>query len=87
MFALEVRHRYLHVLGVTATSGRALDHQQARNLVMNLDERTASFLFLIRDRPGEFTASFDAVLADDGITVVKIPPRCPRANCFAERLV
>jgi hypothetical protein len=34
-----------------------------------------------------FTASFDAVLADVGIQVVKIPPRCPRANAIAERWI
>jgi transposase InsO family protein len=43
--------------------------------------------FLVRDRAGQFTASFDAVLADAGIEAVRIPPRSPRSNCYAEWFV
>jgi putative transposase len=87
VFALEVGDRSQHVLGVTVHPAGPRTTQQARNLVMNLGERTATFRFLVRDRAGQFAASFDTVSADAGIEVVKIPPRCLRANCFAERFV
>jgi len=86
-FVIEVSARHVHVLGVTANPDGAWTVQQARNLLMDLGERAAGFRFLVRDRAGQFTGVFDAVLAAAGIEVVKIPPQSPLANAYAERWV
>ncbi|MFE2185470.1 integrase core domain-containing protein [Streptomyces sp. NPDC059455] len=54
---------------------------------MELGDRASEFTVLVWDRAGQFTDAFDAVLAGAGLTVVKIPPRSPRANAYAERFV
>jgi putative transposase len=87
LFVLEVPSRSVHLLGATTNPDSRWTTQQVRNLVMDLGDRVTQFRFLVRDRAGQLTASFDAVLADVGIHVVRIPPRCPRATCFAERFV
>ena len=54
---------------------------------MDLGARATSVKFLIRDRAGQFTGSFDAVFTADGITILASPPQAPRANAICERII
>jgi putative transposase len=87
LFAIELATREVRLCGVTANPDSAWVSQQARNLVMRLDDEGAEIRFLIRDRDSKFTRDFDEVFRLEGIRVIKAPVRAPRARAHAERWV
>ena len=82
---IEHATRRIRILGVTLHPTREWTAQQARNLIMDFGEQADQVKFMIRDRGSNFTAAFDAVLADAGIRTMLCNVRTPRMNAIAER--
>ena len=88
LFVMEVRYSHVHILGITANPDGPWTTQQIRNLLMDLSDRAGDFRFLVRDRAGQFAASFDAVaLTRHRHRSGEDPTGSPRANAYAERFV
>jgi len=86
-FTVEHATRRVPILGVTAhPTGRWLA-QQARNVMIDLQDAVGRVRSLIRDPDARFTPSFDAVFTCPDADVIKIPVRVPVANAICERFV
>ena len=84
---IEHATRRIRILGVALHPTGEWTAQQARNLIMDLGEQANRVKFMIRDRGSNFTAAFDAVLADAGIRTVLCNIRTPRMNAIVERWI
>ena len=87
LIVIEHGTRRAHLAGVTANPDGAWTTQAARNFLMDLGQLTASVKFLIRDRAGQFTDSFDAVFTAERIRILASPPQAPRANAVCEPMI
>jgi putative transposase len=61
--------------------------QQARNLLMDLEDAGMSVKFVLHDRDACFTAAFDAVFQAAGARVVRSAVQAPRMNSVMERWI
>jgi transposase len=80
LIVIEHSSRRAHLAGITANPDGGWTAQAARNFLMDLGARVTLVKFLIRDRAGQFTGSFDAVFTADGIRIFASPPQAPRAK-------
>jgi transposase InsO family protein len=87
LFFIELATRHVRLAGITTNPDGRWVTQQARNLLMQLDDDGAQPRFLIRDRDSKFTHEFDEVFRSEGIRVIKAPVRAPRARAHAERWI
>jgi hypothetical protein len=85
LVVMEVATRRVHLPGRDRASDAGVDHPGRPRRRHGLGERAGGLRFLVRDRDTKYAAGFDAVFATEGVRVVKIPPRTPRADCFIER--
>jgi putative transposase len=84
---ISIGSRRVEYLAITSKPNTAWMLQQARNLLMELDDRDQQARFLIHDRDAKFPRAFGALLESDRIKVIRTPMRAPNANAHMERWV
>jgi putative transposase len=87
LFFISLERRRIEFVACTPNPTGAWVAQQARNLLMTLDDRQQPLRFLIHDRDAKFSGGFDHVFRSEGIAVIRTPVRAPNANAHAERWV
>jgi transposase InsO family protein len=87
LFFIELATRRVHLAGITTNPDGPWVTQQARNLLMQLEDEGVQRRFLIRDRDSKFSRDFDEVFRSEGIRVIKAPARAPQARAHAERWI
>jgi putative transposase len=87
LFFVSIGTRRVEYVACTSKPDTAWMTQQARNLLMDLDDRGQRPRFLIRDRDTKFSRAFDSIFCSEGIEIVRTPIQAPNANAYAERWV
>ena len=87
IFFMDLSTRWVQIGGIASSANGLWMSQIARNLTDAVDGFFAGKRYLIHDRDPLYTREFLSILANTGIQSVKLPPRSPNLNAYAERFV
>jgi putative transposase len=84
---IEHSSRRVRILGATEHPVQSWVVQQARNLLMDLQEAGAQAKFVLHGQDASFTHAFDAVFRAAGARIVRSAVQAPRMNSVMERWI
>jgi putative transposase len=87
LFFIDIASRSVYVAGITPHPDNSWMTQIARNITDARDGFLRDKKYLLLDRDTKYSDAFRAILVRDGIQVIRLPPRSPNLNAFAERFV
>jgi putative transposase len=87
LFFIDLCTRKVEITGITSVANGLWMSQMGRKVTDVVDGIVNGKRYLIHDRDPLFTAEFLSLLADVDVQSVKLPPRSPNLNAYAERFV
>ena len=87
LFVISLRDRLVEIAGITRRPDESWMMQMARNLTDSEDGALRAKKYLIIDRDTKYTEQFRRMIRDEGTKVIRLPPRSPNLNAYAERFV
>ena len=87
LFVIQIGSRKVHIAGVTTNPNGEWMKQVARNLTMDTWGVLRGQRYLIHDRDTKFCKAFRSIIEAVGIKLIKLPPKSPNLNAYAERWV
>jgi transposase InsO family protein len=87
LFFIKLSSRRVHIAGITEYPHGTWMQQIGRNVTDTFDGFLSDVRYIILDRDPLYTDAFRNLLKQAGVNVVRLPPRSPNLNAYAERFV
>jgi putative transposase len=87
LFVISLADRVVDIVGITTRPDAAWMLQAGRNLTDSESGAMRGKGYVILDRDTKYTDQFRRLIRGSGANVIRLPPRSPNLNAYAERFV